>query len=322
MGGGANVNAFFGIMTMVIAIPTGVKIFNWLFTMYGGRVHFTSPMVWFIGFVVTFTIGGVSGVLMAVPAIDFQVHNSLFLVAHFHNVIIGGVLFGFFAGLTYWFPKIFGFKLNERLGKWAAYCWILGFAVAFLPLYALGLMGATRRLDHYEESGWQVLFIVAGFGVMIIGLGVALQLLQLGVSIWQRKKNLDTTGDPWNGRTLEWSVPSPAPFYNFAVSPRADERDPFWISKQESAKAGVSDRPIYKDILLPKNSGLGFVIAAFAFLVGFGLIWHIWWLAALGILGVISTVIFRTMGENNEYVVTAEELEQLDKAARGKEQYA
>lgn len=322
MGGGANVNAFFGIMTMVIAIPTGVKIFNWLFTMYGGRVHFTSPMVWFLGFVITFTIGGVSGVLMAVPAIDFQVHNSLFLVAHFHNVIIGGVLFGFFAGLTYWFPKIFGFKLNERLGKWAAYCWILGFAVAFLPLYALGLMGATRRLDHYEESGWQVLFIVAGFGVMIIGLGVALQLLQLGVSIWRRKKNIDTTGDPWNGRTLEWSVPSPAPFYNFATQPQASERDPFWISKQERAKSGISERPVYKDIRLPRNSGLGFVIAAFAFLVGFGLIWHIWWLAVLGILGVVGTVIYRTMGEDNEYTVTAKELEQLDKAARGKEQYA
>jgi len=322
MGGGANVNAFFGIMTMVIAIPTGVKIFNWLFTMYGGRIHFTSPMVWFIGFVITFTIGGVSGVLMAVPAIDFQVHNSLFLVAHFHNVIIGGVLFGFFAGLTYWFPKIFGFTLNERLGKWAAYCWILGFAVAFLPLYALGLMGATRRLDHYEESGWQVLFIVAGFGVMIIGLGVLLQLLQLGVSIWQRKKNLDTTGDPWNGRTLEWSVPSPAPFYNFAVQPVADKRDPFWIAKQENAKSGVSDRRVYKDILLPKNSGLGFIIAGFAFLVGFGLIWHIWWLAIIGFIGVIATVIIRTMGEDNEYTVTAEELERLDKAARGKEQYA
>lgn len=322
MGGGANVNAFFGIMTMVIAIPTGVKIFNWLFTMYGGRVHFTSPMIWFLGFVITFTIGGVSGVLMAVPAIDFQVHNSLFLVAHFHNVIIGGVLFGFFAGLTYWFPKIFGFKLNERLGKWAAYCWILGFMVAFLPLYALGLMGATRRLDHYEESGWQVLFIVAGMGVMIIGLGVALQLLQLGVSIWQRKKNLDTMGDPWNGRTLEWSVPSPAPFYNFAVTPVADKRDPFWVAKQKRAMDDVPEKPVYKDIHLPKNSGAGFIIAGFAFLVGFGLIWHMWWLAVMGLIGVVIIVILRTTSENNEYVVTAATIEKMEAATRARGQYA
>lgn len=322
MGGGANVNAFFGIMTMVIAVPTGVKIFNWLFTMYGGRVHFTSPMIWFLGFVITFTIGGVSGVLMAVPAIDFQVHNSLFLVAHFHNVIIGGVLFGFFAGLTYWFPKIFGFRLNERLGKWAAYCWVLGFMVAFLPLYALGLMGATRRLDHYEESGWQVLFIVAGLGVMIIGLGVLLQILQLGVSIWQRKKSLDTTGDPWNGRTLEWSVPSPAPFYNFAITPVVNERDPFWVAKQKKAMDGVTEKPKYQDIRLPKNSGMGIIIAGFAFIIGFSLIWHIWWLAALGLIGVLITIIVRTTSEDTEYTVTAAEIEKMETASRGKEQYA
>lgn len=322
MGGGANVNAFFGIMTMVIAIPTGVKIFNWLFTMYGGRVHFTSPMAWFMGFVITFTIGGVTGVLMAVPAIDFQVHNTLFLVAHFHNVIIGGVLFGFFAGLTYWFPKIFGFRLNERLGKWAAYLWILGFAVAFLPLYVLGLMGAVRRMDHYDESGWQILFIVAGVGVMILGLAVFVQVVQLGISIWQRKKNLDTTGDPWNGRTLEWSVPSPAPFYNFAVTPRADHRDAFWVAKEERAKTGVSEKPIYKDIHLPKNSGLGVIIGGFAFMVGFGLIWHIWWLATIGLIGLVVAIIVRTTGEDDEYVVTAEELEKLDAAARKQEQYA
>ncbi len=316
MGAGANVNAFFGITTMIIAVPTGVKIFNWLFTMYRGRIKFASPMLWFMCFVVTFTIGGVSGVLMAVPALDFQVHNSLFLVAHFHNVIIGGVLFGFFAGLTYWFPKIFGFSLNERIGKYATYCWLVGFLVAFLPLYALGLMGATRRLDHYDGDGWQVLFMVAGVGAMIIALGVGLQLLQLAVSIWQRKKNVDTTGDPWNGRTLEWSVASPAPFYNFARTPIVDSRDPFWEEKQLIAAGRPPKKPPYQDIRLPKNSGLGLVIGAFSFFIGFGLIWHMWWLAVIGLIGVIVTVIIRCSNDDTEYTLTAAELEKLDKQTR------
>jgi cytochrome o ubiquinol oxidase subunit I len=322
MGAGANVNAFFGITTMIIAVPTGVKIFNWLFTMYRGRIRFATPMRWFMNFVVTFTIGGVSGVLMAVPALDFQVHNSLFLVAHFHNVIIGGVLFGFFAGLTYWFPKIFGFKLNERLGKYAAWCWVIGFMVAFLPLYALGLMGATRRLDHYDGEGWQVMFMVAGVGVMIIALGIGFQLLQLVVSIWQRKKNVDTTGDPWDGRTLEWSVPSPAPFYNFAIAPTVDTRDAFWEEKQRTAAGHPPKKPPYQDIRLPKNSGLGLIIAGFAFMIGFGLIWHMWWLAAVGLVGLVVTVIVRSSDDNTEYTLTADELKKLDAANRQKEQYA
>lgn len=323
MGTGANVNAFFGITTMIIAIPTGVKVFNWLFTMYGGRVHFKSPMTWFLGFMVTFTIGGVTGVLMAVPAIDFQVHNSLFLVAHFHNVIIGGVVFGYFAGLTYWFPKIFGFKLNERLGKYAAYCWIVGFMVAFLPLYALGFMGATRRLDHYDNiGGWQVLFIVAGVGVMIIGLGVALQLLQLVVSIWQRKKNIDTTGDPWNGRTLEWSVPSPAPFYNFAVIPQVTTRDAFWEAKRAVASGKKQQRPAYRDIQLPQNTPMGMIIALFACMIGFGLVWYMWWMAIVGVIGVIVSVVLRATSGEHEYVVTAEELERMERTYRQKEQLA
>ncbi|HVX48203.1 MAG TPA: cbb3-type cytochrome c oxidase subunit I, partial [Candidatus Saccharimonadales bacterium] len=233
MGAGADVNAFFGMMTMFIAIPTGVKIFNWLFTMYQGRIRFASPMIWFMGFIFLFTMGGVAGVLMAVPPIDFQVHNSLFLVAHFHTMIISGVVFGFFAGLTYWFPKVFGFRLNERLGKYAAWCWIVGFVLAFGPLYILGLMGATRRLDHYSASmGWQGLFIVAGIGAMIIFLGVCFQLLQLAYSIWKRDENRDLTGDPWDGRTLEWSTASPTPEYNFAVLPTVSSRDAFWEMKR------------------------------------------------------------------------------------------
>jgi cytochrome o ubiquinol oxidase subunit 1 len=323
MGAGANVNAFFGITTMIIAIPTGVKVFNWLFTMYRGRIKFSTPMLWFLSFVVTFTIGGVTGVLMAVPAIDFQVHNSLFLVAHFHNVIIGGVVLGYFAGLTYWFPKIFGFMLNERLGRYASYCWTIGFLVAFLPLYILGLMGATRRLDHYEAStGWQGLFIVAGVGVVIICAGIGLQLLQLVVSIVQRKKNRDTTGDPWNGRTLEWSVPSPAPFYNFAVTPIVHSRDQFWEEKQALHRHERIEKPAYKDIYLPKNSSLGLVIAMFAFLIGFGLIWHMWWLAGVGLVGVIACIIIRTSNDDTEYLISAKEIETLDRTYTIKEQYS
>ncbi len=287
MGAGANVNAFFGIMTAVIAVPTGVKVFNWLFTMYGGRIRFDSPMLWFLGFVVTFTIGGVAGVLMSVPAIDFQVHNSLFLVAHFHSMIIGGVVFGFIAGITYWFPKFTGFKLNERLGKYAFGCWLGGFLLAFIPLYILGLMGATRRLDHYDASlGWQGLFIVSGIGVMVIIAGISFQILQLIVSIKQRRIDRDITGDPWNGRTLEWSTASPVPFYNFAHETPVTKRDEWWEIKQSKVSATVKQN--YEDIWLPKNTAMGIYIAACSFLFGFGLIWHMWWLAIVGLLVLLS----------------------------------
>lgn len=310
MGGGANVNAFFGIMTAVIAVPTGVKIFNWLFTMFRGRIRFDTPMLWFLGFVLTFTIGGMTGVLMSVPAIDFQVHNSLFLVAHFHNMIIGGVLFGYFAGIIYWFPKIFGFKLHEKLGKYAFVCWVVGFMLAFMPLYALGLMGATRRLDHYDPSlGWQELFVVAGVGVAVIFAGIGFLILQLLFGIIQRKKNLDNTGDPWNGRTLEWATPSPAPTYNFAVLPKIRVRDEFWALKEGDIKLQEQK---YEDIHLPKNTPYGIYIAASAFLGGFSLIWHIWWLAGLSVIAIITLIIIRSMDENTEYVITAAELQKLD----------
>lgn len=300
MGAGGNVNAFFGIMTMIIAIPTGVKIFNWLFTIFRGRLTFTSPMYWFFGFVVTFTIGGMTGVLLAIPAIDFQMHNSLFLVAHFHNMIIGGVVFGFFAGLTYWFPKIFGFRLYEGIGKAAAWCWIIGFVGAFVPLYILGIMGATRRLDHYDASlGWQGLFIVAGIGVGIIMLGVGLQVLQLILSIKDRKALADTTGDPWGGRTLEWSVPSPAPYYNFRTLPVVTSRDAYLEQPIRTRSATP-----FENFYLPKNTPMGLLIAAAGFIVSFGLIWHIWWLAFGGLVGVITLVIIRTSDSETEYMVT------------------
>lgn len=317
MGSGANVNAFFGIMTMIIAIPTGVKIFNWLFTMYRGKIWFSSPFVWFMAFVVTFTIGGVTGVMMAVPAIDFQVHNTLFLVAHFHNTIIGGVVFGFMAGLTYWWPKIFGFRLNERLGKIAAYLWLIGFIVAFAPLYILGLMGAVRRLDSYDDPAWVPFFIASGIGVVIIMSGIATQVLQFAVSIWQRKKNVDTTGDPWDGRTLEWSVPSPAPEYNFAITPTVSRRDEWWYAKQELRRRPHKSE--YRDIHLPKNSPLGVYIGLAALVFGLAIVWHIWWLALISVIAAIVLIVIRTMDDDSEFTITAEELFKLDAARFAKQ---
>lgn len=312
MGAGANVNAFFGIMTMIISVPTGVKVFNWLFTMYQGRVRFTTPMLWFMGFVTTFTIGGLTGVMMAVPAIDFQVHNSLFLVAHFHNMIIGGVLFGAFAAFTYWFPKFAGFRLNETLGKCAFWCWIIGFLLAFMPLYVLGLMGATRRLDHYDASlGWQWLFIVAGVGVAVIALGLVFQITQVAYSFIMRKKyaNRDLSGDPWDGRTLEWSTTSPPPHYNFAVIPEVTERDAFWESKQ--AKVELAE-PKYEPIWLPRNTGMGLIIAGLSFVGGFAVIWHIWWLALVAMLAIIVCIITRTTGDEQEFKVSAKEIAETE----------
>lgn len=309
MGAGAHVNAFFGIMTMIIGIPTGVKIFNWLFTMFRGRIKFNSPMIWFMGFVFLFTLGGMTGVMLAVPGIDYQVHNSLFLVAHFHTMIISGVVFGFFAGITYWFPKIFGFTLHEGIGKIAAWLWSIGFVLAFGPLFILGLMGATRRLDHYTDTSWQPLFIIAGVGAATIGLGAACQLLQLFVSIKQRKHNIDTTGDPWNGRTLEWSTTSPAPFYNYAVIPTVTDRDQFWEAKQLKSSDVT---PHYADIHMPKNTGAGIIIAGFAFLVGFAAVWHIPWLAILGTIAAIVTTIIRLTNDDIEYTIPAREIERLE----------
>jgi cytochrome o ubiquinol oxidase subunit 1 len=310
MGAGANVNAFFGIMTMIIAIPTGAQVFNWLFTMRGGRIRFFTPMKWFMGFVATFTLGGMAGVLMAVPPVDFQVHNSLFLVAHFHTMVIGGALFGIFAGITYWFPKVMGFKLNERLGRYAFWSWLIGFFVSFVPLYILGLMGATRRLDHYDAStGWQPFFITAAVGIVIISLGAFFQVLQIVVSVIQRKKNMDVTGDPWDGRTLEWSTPSPAPFYNFAVIPQVTDRDAFWEMKKSGANLV---KPQYEDIEMPKNTALGIYVSACAFFVGFAFIWHIVWLAVVGLVGVIVCVIIRALDEHVEYIIPAAEIERME----------
>ncbi len=316
MGSGANVNAFFGIATMIIAIPTGVKIFNWLFTMYRGRVTFSVPMLWTIGFISTFAIGGMTGVMMSLPPVDFQLHNSVFLVAHFHNVIIGGVVFGYFAGVTYWFPKIFGFRLNEKWGRRSFWCWITGFYVAFMPLYALGLMGMTRRLDHYDAGlGWHPLLVTAAIGAAIIGMGVACQVIQLVVSIRDREKTRDVTGDAWvDGRTLEWAIPSPAPFYNFAVTPTVHSLDAYWEMKEKNLPSpNIQIQSHYDDIHMPRNTPAGFIIAIFSGLFGFGMVWHIYWMIALGLVGVFATVIARAFNQNTDYYLKSDEIMRLEK---------
>jgi cytochrome o ubiquinol oxidase subunit 1 len=316
MGSGANVNAFFGIMTMIISVPTGVKLFNWLFTMYRGRVEMSVPMLWTIGFMITFVVGGVTGVLMAVPGADFVLHNSLFLIAHFHNVIIGGVVFGCMAAINYWFPKAFGFRLNERWGKASFWCWLVGFYVAFVPLYILGLKGMTRRMNHYANPEWQPYLVVALVGAVIIAMGIFFTLLQFYVSVRDRNKLTDPSGDPWGGRTLEWSISSPAPFYNFALVPRIAELDQFWEDKQNGV-AYVQPAK-YEDIHMPRNTGVGVFMGAFGTVLGFALVWHIWWLAAAGLLGMIGSFIARAYDQDVDYWVPAAEVEKLERSRLAK----
>jgi cytochrome o ubiquinol oxidase subunit I len=316
MGAGAEVNAVFGIASMVIAVPTGVKIYNWLFTMYGGRLVYATPLLWSLGFMVTFIVGGLTGVLLAVPPADFMLHNSLFLVAHFHNVIIGGVLFGAFAGYTYWFPKAFGFRLHEGLGKAVFWCWFIGFYLAFGPLYVVGLMGMTRRLQHYDVAAWHPWLLVAGAGALVILAGIVLQITQLFVSIRDREQLRDVTGDPWNGRSLEWAVASPPPAFNFAVLPHIEGADAYWDVKQRALHGELSDEPAYEDIELPRNSPTGFICAFFATIMGFSLIWHIWWLVIVGFIGAFATFVVFAWRDRTEYRIPAEEVARIDRANR------
>ena len=315
MGAGADVNAFFGVMTMVIAVPTGVKVFNWLFTLYGGRVHFASPMLWSLGFICTFVIGGMTGVLLAIPPADFVLHNSLFLVAHFHNVIIGGVLFGAFAGYAYWFPKAFGFQLNERLGKASFWCWLIGFYLAFMPLYALGLMGATRRMQHYDNTEWQPLMLVAMLGALVILTGIVLVIVQLVVSIRDRAALADRTGDPWQGRTLEWSTASPPPPWNFAVLPQVQGTDAYWAMKEAGRVATQpAAQPRYEPIEVPRNTPVGVILAFFAVILGFSLIWQIWWLVIVGLIGMAGAAVSHAWSMEREMAIPADEIAAFERA--------
>ena len=305
MGSGASVNSFFGITTMIISIPTGAKIFNWLFTMYRGRIRFDLPMMWTVAFMLTFVVGGMTGVLLAVPPADFVLHNSLFLVAHFHNVIIGGVLFGLFAGIYYWWPKAFGFRLDPFWGKVSFWCWVIGFWVAFTPLYILGLMGVTRRMSSFSGTEYQPLFVIAAFGAAIVACGIGAMLVQFAVSILRREQLRDVTGDPWGGRTLEWATSSPPPAYNFAFTPMVHDGDAWWDMKSRGYK-----RPLegYKAIHMPKNTGAGLVISAIATVFGVAMVWHVWWLAALTFVGVIAAAITHTFNYDRDYYIPADEV--------------
>jgi cytochrome o ubiquinol oxidase subunit 1 len=323
MGAGADVNAFFGVATMIIAVPTGVKIFNWLFTLYGGKIRFGVPIYWTLGFMVTFVIGGMTGVMMAIPPADFILHNSLFLIAHFHNVAIGGVVFGAMAGYTYWFPKAFGFKLNEPLGKAVFWCWLIGFYLAFMPLYALGLMGATRRMQHYADPEWQPFMLVALAGAVLILIGIILTVVQLVVSIRTRNQNRDLTGDPWNGRTLEWSIPSPPPAWNFAVVPQVECPDAFWVAKQQPAGFHNPGPPkTYTSLHIPRNNPTGVMLAFCTTVLGFALIWRIGWLAALGLLGVIVVALVQAWRTDQEILVPAEKVEAFERTSAARRSVA
>src|SRR4030081_2455121 len=315
MGAGPDVNAIFGIASMIIAVPTGVKIYNWLFTMYAGRVRFETPMLWSVGFMVTFIIGGLTGVLLAVPPADFLLHNSLFLVAHFHNVIIGGVLFGAFAGIGYWFPKAFGFRLHDGLGKAAFWFWLIGFYVAFMPLYLLGFLGMTRRMQHYDVATWRPWLIVAAGGAFLILIGNVFHIAQLVVSIRRRAELRDLTGDPWDGRSLEWATSSPPPVFNFAIPPEVHGLDPYWQQKSRGKQPELEKHtPHYQDIEMPRNSPTGFVCAFFATVMGFALIWHIWWMVVAGFVGALATFVVFAWRDHDEYTIPAAEGARLDRA--------
>ncbi|BDX01371.1 cytochrome ubiquinol oxidase subunit I [Marinomonas pontica] len=320
MGSSANVNAFFGIMTMIIAVPTGVKLFNWLFTMYRGRLRVTVPVLWTLGFMVTFTVGGMTGVLLAVPGADYVLHNSLFLIAHFHNTIIGGAVFGYLAGFAFWFPKAMGFHLNVKLGKAAFWCWLVGFFLAFMPLYVLGFLGMTRRLNHTDNPDWNIWLYIALVGALVIFAGIICQFLQLFVSFRDRNKNLDTTGDPWNGHTLEWSTASPPQFYNFAELPVVSDIDAFTDMKEKGT--AYVRKESYAPIHMPKNTKAGVIIGALITVFGFAMIWHIWWLAIVGLVGSIVTFIARAYTKDVDYYVQPDEVarienEHLDNVAKG-----
>ncbi len=309
MGSGASVNSFFGITTMIISIPTGAKIFNWLFTMYRGRVEFQVPMMWTIAFMVTFVIGGMTGVLLAVPPADFSLHNSLFLIAHFHNVIIGGVVFGLFAGINYWFPKAFGFRLDPFWGKCSFWLWVVGFYFAFMPLYLLGLMGVTRRVSHFDDPSLQIWFVIAAFGALLILLGIGCNIIQFLVSFMRREQLRDVTGDPWGGRTLEWSTSSPPPAYNFAFTPRVHDHDAWWHMKHAGYRRPEAG---FLPIHMPSNTSAGIIMAGLSFVFGFAMIWYMWPLAAIAFVSLLVVAIGHTFNYDRDYYIPAADVARVE----------
>ncbi|KIX16971.1 cytochrome o ubiquinol oxidase subunit I [Paracoccus sp. 228] len=311
MGSGASVNAFFGITTMIISVPTGAKLFNWIFTMYRGRIRFDLPMMWTVAFMLTFTVGGMTGVLLAVPPADFVLHNSLFLVAHFHNVIIGGVLFGLFAAINFWWPKAFGFQLDVFWGKISFWLWVVGFWFAFMPLYILGLMGVTRRMRVFDDPDLWIWFAISGLGVAMVAGGIGAMLMQFGVSIWRRKELVDESGDPWDGRTLEWATSSPPPAYNFAFTPVVHGLDAWNDMKQVGQ---TRPRGTYLPIHMPRNTGTGVILASAATVCGFALVWYIWWLAAASFIGMIAVAIAHTFNYDRDFHIPAEEVARTEAA--------
>jgi cytochrome o ubiquinol oxidase subunit 1 len=242
---------------------------------------------------------------LAVPPADFVLHNSLFLVAHFHNVIIGGVVFGMFAGINYWFPKAFGYKLDAFWGKVSFWFWLIGFYFAFMPLYVLGLMGVTRRVSHFEDPSLQIWFIIAAIGALMIFVGIIAFLVQLVVSYRNREALRDHTGDPWNGRTLEWATSSPPPAYNFAFTPLVHAHDAWWDMKQNGY---VRPTEGFIPIHMPKNTGAGVILAGLATVFGVAMIWYVWWLAVLAFVSLVATAIVHTFNDKRDFHIPVEEV--------------
>ncbi|WP_019003895.1 cytochrome aa3 quinol oxidase subunit I [Cohnella laeviribosi] len=306
MGTGALVNSVFSITTMAIGIPTGVKIFNWLFTMYKGRIQFTTPMLWSLGFIVNFVIGGVTGVMLAMAAADYQYHNTYFLVAHFHYVLIAGTVFACFAGFHYWYPKMFGHKLNEKIGKWCFWLFMIGFNVCFMPMYFLGLAGMPRRIYTYDpESGWFSLNFVATIGAFLMGAAFILLVYNIYYSI--RRQKPEVSGDPWDGRTLEWATDGAIPpHYNFAVIPKVTGLDAFWRLKKEKQRERIDDAIL--PIHMPSHSGKPFMMSVFFFISGFGLVFEWFWMGIVGAVGVLVIMILRSLECDKGYYVSVEEI--------------
>lgn len=313
MGAGPAVNSFFGVSTMLIAIPTGVKIFNWLLTLYKAKIRFTTANLWALAFIPNFVIGGITGVMLAVVPADFQYHNSYFLIAHFHYVLIAGTVFAVFAGLHYWWPKMFGHMLNERLGKWAFWIFVIGFNVCFLPMHFVGLMGMTRRLYTYPaDLGWTPWNFIETIGAF--AMGVAFIIMVYNIYWSARYGERDTTGDPWNGRTLEWAVSSPAPEYNFATIPEVKSLDAFWEMKKNGEVEKWRKQPL-EPIHMPDNSYRPFVISVLFFIAGFGFVFEWLWLGVIGLIGVFLCLALRSFEKDEGHHIPIEEIERTERAA-------